>query len=150
VTLLVLWQKLTKGSFCRLSEHTPKINYQPGCYDAACEGSHLILAARRAAAEADAVVLVVGLSQRHEKEGHDRTSLLLPGRQRALVSAVVEAAAGRPVVLVILSGGPLDVSFANDDPRIQSIIWAGYPGQGGGQAIADVIFGLVNPGLCKF
>lgn len=133
-----------------LSEHTPKINYQPGCYDAACEGSHLILAARRAAAEADAVVLVVGLSQRHEKERHDRTSLLLPGRQRALVSAVVEAAAGRPVVLVILSGGPLDVSFANDDPRIQSIIWAGYPGQAGGQAIADVIFGLVNPGLCNF
>ena len=135
-----------------LSEHSPKINYKPGCYDAACEGHypHLILAARIAAAEADAVVLVVGLSQGQEKEGHDRTSLLLPGHQGALVSAVVEAAAGRPVVLVILSGGPLDVSFANDDPHIQSIIWAGYPGQAGGQAIADVIFGLVNPGLCKF
>jgi len=76
--------------------------------------------------------------------------LLLPGHQQALVETVVEAAAGRPVVLVILSGGPLDVSFANNDPRIQSIVWAGYPGRSGGQAISDVIFGLVNPGtgLC--
>lgn len=62
----------------------------------------------------------------------------------------MEAAAGRPLVLVILSGGPLDVSFAKEDPRIQSIVWAGYPGMAGGQAIADVIFGLINPGLCEF
>lgn len=129
-----------------LSNHAPNIVYQRGCYDATCERTGLIIAAERAAAEADAVVLVVGLSQAQEKEGHDRISLFLPGHQWALISTVVEAAAGRPVVLVILSGGPVDVSFANEDPRIQSIIWAGYPGQAGGQAIADVIFGLVNPG----
>lgn len=93
---------------------------------------------------------MVGLSQAQEKEGRDRISLLLPGHQQALVSAVVEAAAGRPVVLVILSGGPVDVSFANEDPRIQGIVWAGYPGQAGGQAVADAVFGLVNPGnLCE-
>jgi beta-D-xylosidase 4 len=129
-----------------LSDYSPTVIYQPGCADATCEDSHLIPAAKEAAAQADAVVLVVGLSQDQEKEGRDRISLLLPGHQQALVSAVVEAAAGRPVVLVILSGGPVDVSFANDDPRIQGIIWAGYPGQAGGQAIADAIFGLVNPG----
>ncbi|KAG0623933.1 hypothetical protein M758_3G212400 [Ceratodon purpureus] len=129
-----------------LSKHSPTIIYQPGCSDATCADSHLIPAAEEAAEQADAVVLMVGLSQAQEKEGRDRISLLLPGHQQALVSAVVEAAAGRPVVLVILSGGPVDVSFANEDPRIQGIIWAGYPGQAGGQAIADAVFGLVNPG----
>lgn len=122
------------------------IIYELGCFDAACEGSHLIPAARRAAAAADVVILIVGLSQEQEKEGRDRTSLRLPGHQEALVSAVVEGANGVKIVLVILSGGPLDVSFANNDPRVQSIIWAGYPGQAGGQAIAEVIFGKVNPG----
>lgn len=120
--------------------------YEPGCYDATCDGSHLIRAAKRAASRADAVILVVGISQAQEKEGRDRTNLLLPGRQHALVNAVLEAASGRPIVLVILSGGPLDVSFANNDKRIQSIIWAGYPGQAGGQALAEIIYGDVNPG----
>jgi len=135
-----------EGLSTALSGHSASIIYQPGCSDIACEDSHLISAAEEAAAQADAIVLVVGISQLQERERLDRTTLLLPGHQQALVETVVEAAAGRPVVLVILSGGPLDVSFANDDPRIQSIVWAGYPGMSGGQAISDVIFGLVNPG----
>ncbi|XP_024364102.1 probable beta-D-xylosidase 5 [Physcomitrium patens] len=129
-----------------LSDHSPRISHERGCSDAACEDQFYIYAAKEAAAQADAVVLVLGISQAQEKEGRDRDSLLLPGRQMELVSSVVEASAGRPVVLVLLSGSPLDVSFANDDPRIQSIIWAGYPGQSGGEAIAEAIFGLVNPG----
>ena len=126
-----------------------RVVYEPGCDNAACEHDHLFSAAQNAAAQADAVVLMVGLSQDQEKEGRDRISLLLPGHQQALVSAVLEAAAGRPVVLVILSGGPVDVSFVTHDPRMQGIMWAGYPGQAGGQAIAEAVFGLVNPGtLC--
>lgn len=135
-----------QGLSTGLSDHSPRIIFQPGCSDAACEDASLISAAKSAAAQADAVVLVVGISQQQEKEARDRISLLLPGHQQSLVETVVEAAAGRPLVLVILSGGPLDVSFAKEDPRIQSIVWAGYPGMAGGQAIADVIFGLINPG----
>ena len=59
----------------------------------------------------------------------------------------VSCAAKRPVVFVILSGGPVDVSFAINDPQISSIIWAGYPGQAGGQALAEIIFGDYNPGI---
>jgi len=80
-----------------------------------------------------------------EAEGLDRSSLLLPGRQAELISAVARASKG-PVVLVLMSGGPIDIAFALNDPRIAAILWAGYPGQAGGQAIADVIFGHHNPG----
>jgi hypothetical protein len=46
-----------------------------------------------------------------------------------------------------MSGGPIDVAFAQNDPRISAILWAGYPGQAGGAAIADILFGTYNPGL---
>jgi beta-D-xylosidase 4 len=120
--------------------------YAPGCADASCEDGSLIQSAATAASEADAVVLFVGLSQAQESEGRDRESLLLPGMQQELISTVVDAVSGQPIVVVILSGGPVDVSFMKEDDRVGSILWAGYPGQAGGQAIAEVIFGDVNPG----
>ncbi|CAM6105969.1 unnamed protein product [Calypogeia fissa] len=127
-----------------LTHYIPNIHYQPGCSDIFCNNTDFSDAAF-AAAQADAVVIVVGLSLLIEEEGMDRTSLLLPGNQQQLVSEVAKVAKG-PVVLVILSGGPVDVSFAKEDPSISSIIWAGYPGQAGGQAIAQIIFGDYNPG----
>ncbi|KAK6930245.1 Fibronectin type III-like domain [Dillenia turbinata] len=119
--------------------------HQPGCSGVACSGNQLFGAAIAAAQQADATVLVMGLDQNMEKEGLDRSSLLLPGLQQQLVSSVARASRG-PTVLVLMSGGPLDVSFVKNDPRISAIIWAGYPGQAGGAAIADVLFGRTNPG----
>ncbi|XP_066338580.1 probable beta-D-xylosidase 2 isoform X1 [Miscanthus floridulus] len=120
--------------------------HQAGCTDVACRGKNQpIAAAVDAARQADATVVVAGLDQKVEAEGLDRTSLLLPGRQAELISAVAKAAKG-PVILVLMSGGPIDIAFAKNDPRIDGILWAGYPGQAGGQAIADVIFGQHNPG----
>ncbi|KAH1122918.1 hypothetical protein J1N35_006078 [Gossypium stocksii] len=80
-----------------------------------------------------------------EREALDRVDLLLPGRQQELITSVAKSAK-KPVVLVLLSGGPIDVSFAKDDPRIGAILWAGYPGQGGSIALAEIIFGDHNPG----
>lgn len=105
-----------------------------------------------AVAGKDLVVLVIGLQSEgakpaDEAEGHDRTSLLLPGNQDEFVQKVAAAAAKTttPVVVVVMGGGPLDISAikANDD--VGAIIWCGYPGQSGGQSIADTIFGEVNP-----
>lgn len=81
-----------------------------------------------------------------ETEEHDRVSLLLPGKQMALVSSVA-AVSKKPVILVLIGGGPLDVSFAKLDPRVASILWIGYPGETGAKALAEVIFGEYNPGL---
>ncbi|CAM6032967.1 unnamed protein product [Sphagnum compactum] len=123
-----------------------KVHYAPGCADTACEGGDLIPDAVAVALNADTVVLVVGLTQEQETESLDRTSLLLPGFQQDLISAVATYANGCPVVLVIMSAGPVDISVAKEDSRIQSIMWVGYPGEAGGQAIANIIFGYHNPG----
>lgn len=115
----------------------------------ACSDDHLFGAAIGAAAQADATVLVMGLDQSIEAEFRDRAGLLLPGRQQELVSKVAAESKG-PMVLVLMSGGPIDVSFARDDPKIAAILWAGYPGQAGGTAIADVLYGTANPGSYPF
>ncbi|OAY27675.1 putative beta-D-xylosidase [Manihot esculenta] len=119
--------------------------HQPGCSDVACNGNQNFGLAEVAARHADATVLVMGLDQSIEAEFRDRVGLLLPGYQQELVSRVARASRG-PIVLVLMSGGPIDVSFAKNDPRIGAILWVGYPGQAGGTAIADVLFGTTNPG----
>ncbi|KAG6575099.1 Beta-D-xylosidase 1, partial [Cucurbita argyrosperma subsp. sororia] len=122
-----------------------KTIHEKGCTDVGCGGDQLITAAEEAAREADAVVLVVGLDQSIEAEFRDRNGLLLPGHQQKLVSRVARACRG-PTVVVLMSGGPIDVSFAKNDAKISAILWVGYPGQAGGAAIADVLFGATNPG----
>ena len=101
------------------------------------------------AIKSDEVVVVVGLDQTQEREGQDRINLTLPGQQEKLVYQVSRAAK-TPVVLVLLSDGPVDVLFAVNDPLISSIIWAGYPSEVGGQALAKIIFGDYNRGILSF
>ncbi|WVZ20813.1 hypothetical protein V8G54_008135 [Vigna mungo] len=122
-----------------------KTSHQVGCRNVACMGNELFGAAEIVAKQVDATVLVMGLDQSIEAETRDRLGLLLPGLQQELVARVARAARG-PVILVIMSGGPVDVTFAVNDPKISAILWVGYPGQAGGTAIADVIFGQTNPG----
>jgi beta-D-xylosidase 4 len=100
--------------------------------------------AKKIAAAADATVLVMGADQSIEAESRDRIDILLPGQQPLLVTEVAKASKG-PVILVIMSGGGMDISFAKSDDKVTSILWVGYPGEAGGAAIADVIFGYYNP-----
>ncbi|XP_059279846.1 probable beta-D-xylosidase 7 [Lycium ferocissimum] len=95
--------------------------------------------------KADYVVLVMGLDQTIEKEKLDRTELGLPGMQEQLITAIAQAAS-KPVILVLMCGGPVDVSFAKDNKNIGGILWVGYPGEGGATALAEIIFGEHNPG----
>ncbi|XP_015089633.2 beta-xylosidase/alpha-L-arabinofuranosidase 2 [Solanum pennellii] len=117
--------------------------YKPGCADVSCNTAQ-IDDAKQIATTADAVVLVMGSDQSIEKESLDRTSITLPGQQSILVAEVAKVAKG-PVILVIMSGGGMDVQFAVDNPKITSILWVGFPGEAGGAALADVIFGYYNP-----
>jgi len=104
-----------------------------------------------AARQADAVVMVLGLSSRLEGEemnvpepgflGGDRVSIDLPARQQRLLESV--AATGKPVVLVLLSGSALAVNWANE--HVAAIVQAWYPGEEGGAAIAEVLFGDYKP-----
>ncbi|HWS89564.1 MAG TPA: glycoside hydrolase family 3 C-terminal domain-containing protein [Pyrinomonadaceae bacterium] len=103
------------------------------------------------AREADAVVMVMGINPSVEGEemdvklegfrGGDRTDISLPKPQEELIKAV--HALGKPVVLVLLGGSALAVNWA--DENVPAIVEAWYPGQEGGTALADVLFGDYNP-----
>lgn len=127
-----------------LSLYVPT-TYIPGCFSVSC-GTAQIDDAKKAAASADATVLVMGANQYIERESLDRVDLLLPGQQPMLVSEVAKASKG-PLILIIMSGGGFDISFAKTNDKVTSIMWVGYPGEKGGAAIADVIFGRHNPSM---
>lgn len=127
-----------------LEKYAKYVKYQSGCNDAACTSLD-VDSALNIARESDYVVLVMGLDQTQEREELDRYSLLLPGKQQELITSVAQIAK-KPVILVLLSGGPIDITFAKYHPNIGSIIWAGYPGEAGGPALAEIIFGDHNPG----
>ncbi|MHB1861542.1 MAG: glycoside hydrolase family 3 C-terminal domain-containing protein [Gemmatimonadaceae bacterium] len=106
----------------------------------------------RDARQADAVVLVLGLTSRMEGEemplhidgfdGGDRTKLALPAPQEALMERIV--ALGKPTVLVLLNGSALSINWAN--AHVPAILEAWYPGQAGGTAVAETLFGDNDPG----
>lgn len=107
-----------------------------------------IRTARHKASAADVNIVVVGdNSQRYSAFGRtcgencDRDNLDLPGMQQQLLEAV--AASGRPTVVVLMSGRALSVGWAKDNAN--AILNAWEPGQMGGQAIAEVLTGQVNP-----
>lgn len=128
-----------------LQTYIKKTTFVGGCLDVACESNSMFDEALSVAEASDYVILVVGLDLTQETEDRDRVTLLLPGKQMDLV-ALVASVSKRPVTLVLTGGGPIDVSFAEGDPRIASILWVGYPGEAGGKALAEVIFGDDNPG----
>lgn len=129
-----------------LQKYVPATKYEPGCSNVKCGDDSLIEAAAKAAASSDVVVVVVGLDQSTEAEGLDRENLTLPGFQEKLVTQVTNATNGK-VILVVMSAGPIDISFATKLSKIGGILWVGYPGQAGGDAIAQIIFGDHNPGF---
>jgi len=100
----------------------------------------LIDRAAAAAAEADAAVVVVGLDDQWEGEGGDRLDMELPGRQAELVERV--AAANPDTVVVVNAGSPVAMDWLD---RVPSVLEVWYPGQELGNALAEVLFGEVNP-----
>ncbi len=92
------------------------------------------------AAQADAVLIFVGLGSEWESEGFDRADVHLPGAQDALIAKVAEA---NPRTIVVLnSGSPVAMPWLQ---KVAAVVQAWYPGQECGNAIADVLFGDVNP-----
>ncbi len=96
----------------------------------------------RLARESDIALLAVGESAAMTGEASSRTSLDLSGRQEELVEAVV--ATGTPTVVVLINGRPLTIGWIAE--HVPAILEAWLPGTQGGLAIADVLFGDVNPG----
>ena len=98
--------------------------------------------AATAAKNADVIIAVLGEDEKTVGESLSRSSLDLPGRQEQLLEALY--ATGKPVVLVLITGQPLTINWA--DRYVPAILEAGFPGPSGGKAIAEALFGDYNPG----
>jgi beta-glucosidase len=96
--------------------------------------------AKRLASNADVVVVAVGFDPQTESEGADRTFRLPPGQDELIQDM---AAANKKTIVVITSGGGVGMDAWLD--RIPAVIEAWYPGQEGGTALAEILFGDVNP-----
>src|ERR1700730_7832462 len=90
----------------------------------------------------EVAILVLGEAQNMSGERASRSTLSLPGRQQELLEAAVET--GKPIVLVLLNGRPLDITWASQ--HVPAILEAWYPGTEGGTAIADLLTGDATPG----
>jgi beta-glucosidase len=102
----------------------------------------LIDEARALARKADVAIVVVGESDSIVGEGFSRTSLDLPGRQLDLVRAIHET--GTPTVVVLINGRALSVNWVAK--HVPAVIEAMFPGEFGGLAVAEALFGDANPG----
>jgi beta-glucosidase len=99
-------------------------------------------AAVAAANAADQVVLALGETREMSGEAESRSNIDLPGKQQELIDQI--AATGKPMVVVLFNGRPLTLSkVAESSP---AVLEAWFPGTEGGNAVADVLFGKVNPG----
>ena len=92
--------------------------------------------------QADVAVMILGEAQTMSGERASRSSLTLPGEQEQLLEAVV--ATGKPVVLALINGRPLNITWASQ--HVPAILDMWYPGTEGGNAIADLLFGDAVPG----
>ena len=93
-------------------------------------------------ADADAIIVIGGISAQMEGEGGDKADIELPEVQQRLIRAM--KATGKPVVVVNCSGSA--IAFGSVKDQYNALLQAWYPGQGGSQALAEVIFGDYNPG----
>lgn len=105
------------------------------------EGLHAAGAQLVSRIDADVIVAVFGESREASGEAASRTSLDLPPEQQRELEALVET--GKPVVLIVMSGRPLAITWAA--AHVPSIVQAWFLGTEGGNAVADVLFGDVNP-----
>jgi beta-glucosidase len=120
---------------------TAQVNFQPGC-EVEDNSLDRLPAAVAAAANADVIIAVVGQSRDQAGENLDRDNLDLVGGQEKLVEAM--QATGKPVVVVLENGAPLTINWIND--HVPAIVESWYLGQSAGTAVAEVLFGQVNPG----
>ena len=92
--------------------------------------------------QADAIIIIGGISARMEGEGGDKQTIELPKVQQMLLKAIHQT--GRPVVFVNCSGSA--IAFGSVEGQYDALLQAWYPGQGGAKALAEVLFGDYNPG----
>jgi len=124
-----------------MSRLIPNVMFSFGC-NVGCNSTAGFADAVNTAKKAQVAIVVLGIDQNIEQEGLDRDTLTLPGHQEELIEAIVNT--GVPTILVLVNGGPLALPnwlLASKVPIVEAF----YPGEIGGDAVVDIIFGRVSP-----
>ena len=118
----------------------PDALYASGCDERGDTTDALLAEAEKTAQQAEIAVVFAGLPDRCESEGFDRDDMKLPEGHLRMIEAVVRA--NPNTVVVLLCGSVVECPWAD---RVKSILYMGLPGQAGGEAVADLLYGRVNP-----
>ncbi|EAW07155.1 beta-xylosidase XylA [Aspergillus clavatus NRRL 1] len=96
-----------------------------------------------AAKKSDAIIFAGGIDNSLEAETLDRMNITWPGKQLELIDQLSQL--GKPLIVLQMGGGQVDSSLLKSNKNVNSLIWGGYPGQSGGQALLDIITGKRAP-----
>ena len=118
----------------------PDALYAPGCDERGDTTDALLEEARKAAQQAEIAVVFAGLPDRCESEGFDRDDMKMPAGHLRMTEAVVSANSN--TIVVLLCGSAVECPWAD---RVKAVLYMGLPGQAGGEAIADLLYGRINP-----
>ena len=119
----------------------PGAVYAPGCDERGDTTDALLAEAQAAARQAEAAVVFAGLPGRYESEGFDRDDMKMPAGHLRMIEAV--AAANPNTVVVLLCGSAVECPWADS---VKAVLYMGLPGQAGGEAAAELLYGRANPG----
>ncbi len=114
--------------------------YAPGCNDKGDTTKEMLEEAEEVAKEAEVAVIFAGLPDHYESEGFDRDNMKMPEGQLLLIDAVAQS--NPNTVVVLQCGSVVECPWAE---KVKGILYMGLPGQAGGEAAADLLFGKENP-----
>lgn len=118
----------------------PDLPFAPGCDGQGDTTGELLAEAAALAKRVEIPVVFAGLPGQYESEGFDRTNMKMPEGHLRLIDTVAEA--NPNTVVVLLCGAPVECPWAD---KVKAVLHLGLPGQAGGQAAADLLYGRVNP-----
>ena len=123
-----------------VTDACPHVKFVEGCNPDGSTNETLLSEAEEAAKEAKAVVVFAGLTDIYESEGFDRESMGMPPGHVTMIERV--AAVNDRVVVVLMCGSAVEVPWIN---QVKAVLYAGLPGEAGGEAIINLLSGKVNP-----
>lgn len=118
----------------------PDAVYAPGCDERGDTTDALLTEAEKAAQQAEIAVVFAGLPDHYESEGFDRNDMKMPAGHLRMIEAVTGVNSN--TIVVLLCGSAVECPWAD---RVKAVLYMGLPGQAGGEAIADLLYGRVNP-----
>ena len=121
-------------------DYLPDAVYAPGCDERGDTTDALLAEVKEAARQAEIAVVFAGLPDSCESEGFDRNDMKMPAGHLRMIEAV--ASANSNTIVVLLCGSAVECPWAD---RVKAVLYMGLPGQAGGEAIADLLYGRINP-----